>query len=77
MIGEYRCPYKYYSGKICNKPCIRPEGCRLHWKKEKRPLCKKCDKSTVSESGLCSEHIGGYYVVKYYKKLRIIAEGKS
>ena len=67
MIGEYNCPYKYYSGKICNKPCIRPEGCRLHWEK-KRPLCIKCGiKPTESESGRCTNCIGGYYVAKHYK----------
>ena len=73
MIGEYNCPYPYYSGKLCNKSCIRPEGCSLHWK-IKRPLCIKCGKKpTKSESKRCRDCIGGYYIVKYYKKLRLQA----
>ena len=71
MIGKYRCPYKYYSGKICNKACIRPEGCRLHWKIPVRPLCKKCgEKPTESESGRCTDCIGGWYVQQHYNRLR-------
>ena len=32
MIGEYSCPYLCNTGKACGNPCIRPEGCRVHWK---------------------------------------------
>jgi len=78
MIADYNCRYIYYSGKICNKPCIRPEGCRLHWKKKERPLCIKCgEKGTVSESGRCTECIGGYYVQQYINRLRAKVESKK
>jgi len=78
MIGEYNCPYKQYSGKICNKPCIRPEGCCLHWKKEERPLCNKCgEKSTVSESGRCTDCIGGWYVQQYINRLRAQVQNRK
>ncbi|PKY57673.1 hypothetical protein RhiirA4_478891 [Rhizophagus irregularis] len=36
MIGEYSCPYLCNTGKACGNACIRPEGCRFHWKAKKR-----------------------------------------
>ena len=58
--------YLFYSGKICEKACIREEGCRLHWKLKKRILCNECDKPTTSTFGRCPLHIRGYYVSQHY-----------
>jgi hypothetical protein len=77
MKGEYNCPYILYSGKTCGRACIRPEGCRFHWKIEKRTLCSECDKPTISASGRCPLHIRGYYVSQYYYKHRPLANNKK
>ena len=70
MIGEYSCPYIHNSGIVCSKPCIRPEGCRFHWKAKKRVPCSDCGKLTGSISGRCSLHTRGFYVTQYYNRLR-------
>ena len=70
MIGEYSCPYLCNTGKACNNPCIRPEGCRFHWKAKKRIPCSDCRKPTASACGRCPDHIRGYYVTQHYNRLR-------
>jgi hypothetical protein len=70
MIGEYSCPYLCNTGKTCNNPCIRPEGCRFHWKAKKRVPCPDCGKPTSSACGRCPLHVKGYYVTQYYNRLR-------
>ncbi|PKK58128.1 hypothetical protein RhiirC2_796815 [Rhizophagus irregularis] len=70
MIGEYSCPFLCNTGKTCNNPCIRPEGCWFHWKAKKRVPCSDCGKSTSSACGRCPLHVRGYYVVQYYDRLR-------
>jgi len=77
MIGEYSCSYLLNSGKTCNRPCIRPEGCRFHWKSKKRVPCSDCGKPTGSISGRCPLHIRGYYVAQYYNRLRSIESANS
>jgi hypothetical protein len=77
MIGEYSCSYLLNSGKTCNRPCIRPEGCRFHWKSKKRVPCSVCGKPTGSISGRCPLHIRGYYVAQYYNRLRSIESANS
>ena len=70
MIGEYSCQYLSNSGKTCGRACIRPEGCRFHWKAKKRVPCSDCGKLTASACERCPAHIKGYYVVQYYQRLR-------
>jgi hypothetical protein len=70
MIGEYSCPFLCNTGKACNNPCIRPEGCRFHWKAKKRVPCSDCGKPTASACGRCPDHVRGYYVTQYYERLR-------
>ena len=70
MIGKYSCPYLCNTGKACNRPCIRPEGCRFHRKSKKRIPCSDCGKPTASSCGRCPLHIRGYYVTQYYDRLR-------
>src|SRR3954467_15356389 len=70
MIGEYSCPYLCNTGKACNNPCIRPEGCQFHWKAKKRVPCPDCGKPTSSACGRCPLHVRGYYVIQYYNRLR-------
>ncbi|RIA84513.1 hypothetical protein C1645_742265 [Glomus cerebriforme] len=42
MIGEYFCPYLLNTGKAHGVPCMRPEGCHLHWKAKPRIPCSEC-----------------------------------
>jgi hypothetical protein len=70
MIGEYSCTFLCNSGKVCGRACIRPEGCRFHWKSKKRILCSDCGKPTASACGRCPDHVRGYYVTQYYNRLR-------
>jgi len=68
----YLCPYIKIDGSICNKGCIRIEGCGDHWNsKNKGPgtpcKTKSCKKSTRIESGFCRKHTGSRY--KKYKKM--------
>ena len=60
MKGEYTYPYLLYSGKTCERACIRAEGCRFHWKIKKCALCSECDKPTISASGQYPLYIRGY-----------------
>lgn len=50
------CKYLYRDGRVCNKRCVRPEGCRVHYKSPKKVPCLACDKPTCSQSGFCSDH---------------------
>jgi hypothetical protein len=76
MYGEYTCPFIHYSGKICERSCMREDGCSIHWKyvrklSDKKLIpCNECGKLTRSASGRCPAHIRGYYVSKHYQKLR-------
>ena len=70
MMASYTCDYLHNSGKTCDKACTRPEGCRLHFKTRKHWPCSECGKPTATACGRCAEHIRGYYVIKYYNKLR-------
>jgi hypothetical protein len=70
MIGEYSCPFLCNTGKACGNPCIRPEGCRFHWKAKKRVPCSDCGKPTASACGRCPLHVRGYYVIQHYNRLR-------
>ena len=56
MYGEYTCPFVHFSGKICERSCMRKEGCSIHWKyvrkladKQLTP-CSECGKLTRSVS---------------------------
>ena len=70
MIGEYSCPYLHNTGKTCDRPCIREEGCHEHWKAKVCVPCSICNKPTSSSSGRCPLHVKGYYVIQYYNRLR-------
>ena len=70
MIGEYSCPFLCNTGKACGNPCIRPKGCRFHWKAKKRVPCSDCGKPTASACGRCPLHVRGYYVIQHYNRLR-------
>ncbi|CAB4415451.1 unnamed protein product [Rhizophagus irregularis] len=70
MIGEYTCEYLHNTGKPCGRPCVRPEGCRIHWKTKSRFPCAVCGKPTGSSSGRCQSHIGSYYQNRYENRLR-------
>ena len=72
MISEYSCPYIFFSGKICGKPCVRSEGCHIHFNKRKRGPCTDCGKLTASASGRCQQHVRGYYVAQYYQRLLML-----
>src|SRR5688572_28621778 len=70
MIGEYSCPFLCNTGKACGNASTRPEGCRFHWKAKKRISCSDCGKPTASACGRCPLHVRGYYVTRYYDRLR-------
>ncbi|CAB4420710.1 unnamed protein product [Rhizophagus irregularis] len=46
------------SRKALCRPCVRPEGCHIHWKTKSRFPCAVCGKPTGSSSGRCQSHIG-------------------
>ncbi|PKC01567.1 hypothetical protein RhiirA5_460760 [Rhizophagus irregularis] len=71
MISEYSCPFLCNTGKACGNSCIRPKGCRFHWKAKKRVPCSDCGKPTASACGQCPDHVRGYYVTQYYIRLRL------
>jgi len=70
MIGEYSCPYLCNTGKAYENSCIRPEGCRFHWKAKKWIPYSDCGKPTSSACGRCPLHVRGYYVIQFYDRLR-------
>ena len=39
MIGEYTCPFYHNSDEVCEKTCMKPEGCSYHWKAKRRIPC--------------------------------------
>ena len=47
-----------YSGRVCGKPCMRPEGCHIHGTK-KQFICSERGKPTGSTSGRCPLYISG------------------
>ncbi|CAH1767659.1 13303_t:CDS:2 [Entrophospora sp. SA101] len=70
MIAEYTCNYLHNSGETCNNPCIRPEGCRHHYRSKKHIPCTDCGKPTGSACGRCALHKRGFYMIRYVNKLR-------
>jgi hypothetical protein len=70
MIGEYTCDYLRNNGEICGTSCMRPEGCRFHYKAKKRFPCTDCGKPTGSESGRCYNHVRGFYMIRYINRLK-------
>ena len=70
MIGEYSCPFLCNTGKACGNGSTRLEGCQFHWKAKKRIPCSDCGKPTSSACGRCPLHVRGYYVTRYYDRLR-------
>jgi hypothetical protein len=70
MLALYICDYLHNSGKICGKACTRPEGCRLHYQVKKRYPCTDCGKPTGSACGRCKLHKGGYYMIRYFDKIK-------
>ena len=79
MYGEYTCPFIRYSGEICGRSCMREDGCSIHWKYVQKLVdkqhvpCSECGRLTRSYSGRCPAHIKGFYVSKYYQRLRFRA----
>ena len=70
MISKYSCPFLCNTEKACGNASTRPEGCRFHWKAKKRIPCSDCGKPTASACGRCPLHVRGYYVTRYYDRLR-------
>ncbi|GBC40926.2 hypothetical protein GLOIN_2v1786344 [Rhizophagus irregularis DAOM 181602=DAOM 197198] len=64
MIGEYTCEYLHNTGKPCGRPCVRPEGCRIHWKTKSRFPCAVCGFVKESEQFMIR--------VKFWKTLQYI-----
>jgi hypothetical protein len=63
-IIYYSCPYVKIDGSICDKGCIRIEGCFAHWNKKNKGsgiTCKfnSCEKPTRSATGFCGKHNSG------------------
>src|SRR5277367_4329549 len=77
MKAVYICDYLHNSGKICNKACTRPKGCRLHHKAKKRPPCTEpgCGKPIRISCGQCRLHVRGYYMIQYINRLQVKALG--
>ena len=67
-IGEYTCPFLLSSGKICNRTCMKPEGCCDHKNAIPRIPCSDCGRGTHSDSGRCRYHIRSFYVGRHYQK---------
>lgn len=61
-VAKFTCPYIIRGGSVCQAPCARPEGCKLHWRLVTNPLprqpCLKCGKVTTGKDGLCGAHNG-------------------
>ena len=67
-MGLYRCPYILRTGKVCDRGCYRPEGCKLHWNSPTWIPCKECGKLTYSTYGICNNHVGKYQKRENYRR---------
>src|SRR5690348_15872717 len=63
---RYHCPYILRTGKVCNRGCYRPGGCKLHWNSPTWIPCKECGKLTYSTYGICSNHVSKSRKKVYY-----------
>jgi len=54
-MAFYRCSYILRTGKVCNRGCYRPEGCKVHWDSPPRIPCKECGKLTYSGYDYCEK----------------------
>ena len=59
-MAFYRCSYILRTGKVCNRGCYRPEGCKVHWDSPPRVPCKECGKLTYSDYDYCNTHADKY-----------------
>ncbi|CAI2200218.1 458_t:CDS:1, partial [Funneliformis geosporum] len=67
-IVFYSYLYPYIDGCICGNRCYRQEECHIHWKRQFRIPCGKCDTPTTSSYGMYVKHAGKYYSkANYYK----------
>ena len=46
MIRDYTCPFLHNSGEVCDKSCIRPEECHIHYRAKRCIPCTNCGKPT-------------------------------
>jgi len=76
-MAFYRCSYILRTGKVCNRGCYRPEGCKVHWDSPPRVPCKECGKLTYSGYDYCDTHADKYRRRDRYqlKKLEKMAQG--
>ena len=78
-MAFYRCPYILRSGKVCDRGCYHPNGCKVHRNSPIRVPCKECGKSTYSDYGYCDTHADKYRRQDRYqqKKLEKMAQGRE
>ncbi|PKK73419.1 hypothetical protein RhiirC2_776071 [Rhizophagus irregularis] len=79
MRGEFICQHFSNEGDVCGRNSDREEGCKIHWKRRQRVLCKQdgCKRPTASKHGFCSLHVDKYHSKEYYQRKKLNALEKS
>ncbi len=66
MTGFYNCPYILRTGKIYNKGCYHPVGCKVYYNSPKQVLYIDCNKPTSSDYNACKKYLGKYRSREFY-----------
>ena len=79
MRGEFICQHLSNDEDVCGRNSDREEGCKIHWKRRQRALCKQdgCRRPTASKHGFCSLHVDKYHSKEYYHRKKQSALKKS
>src|SRR5688572_26663928 len=69
-MAFFNCPYILRTGEVCNRPCYRPEGCKVHWNSPEQFPCKEkgCNKSTNSGYEYCDPHAKKHRAKEQYRR---------
>ena len=69
----YYCPYILRTGKVCNRKCFHPDGCKVHRNSPKQVPCihPGCIKFTSSGYGACKKHSGKHRFRAFYQRQKL------
>ena len=79
MRGEFIYQHLSNDGDVCGRNFDREKGCKIHWKRRQRALCKQdgCKRSMASKHEFCSLHVDKYHSKEYYHRKKQSALKKS
>ena len=69
----YYCPYILRTGKVCNRRCYDPDGCKVHRKSPKKVpfIHPGCNNMCRSKYDTCKKHSGKHRSRAFYQHQKL------